>query len=77
MMTDKRSFLQLSPAECGITGHIAAIEEYGSAISHLVLGAEELLKGVVLLMDYKGFHLRKVKGISRIFFQHRARHAVL
>jgi AbiV family abortive infection protein len=91
-MTDKRSFLQISPAECGryypvavqsgqrhlrIARHIAIIEEYGSAISHLVLGAEELLKGVVLLMDYRGFQLRQVKAIKRIFSQHRARHAVL
>ena len=89
---EKRSFLQLSIDECGeyyqicsengkrhflVADQIAAIKQYGMAISHLILGSEELLKGLVLLMDHKGFNLRKIKGISRIFGDHRARHSVL
>jgi AbiV family abortive infection protein len=92
LIMKKQSFLDLSPTECGkyypvciengknhfhVATLIAAMRQYGMAISHMVLGSEELLKGMVLLMDYKGFDIRKIQGINRIFWNHRARHAVL
>ena len=51
-------------------------QEYGNAVSHLILGAEELLKGTVLFMDGKGFNLRSKKGIGKLFYNHQARHTV-
>jgi len=55
---------------------LSSIGDYGNAISHLILGAEELLKASVLFLDGKGFNLRNKSGVNKIFYNHKARHAV-
>jgi DNA-binding transcriptional MerR regulator len=40
----------------------------------LVLGSEELIKAFILLLDGKGFNLRKIKGVNHLFNNHQSRH---
>jgi AbiV family abortive infection protein len=88
---ENRSFFNLSAKECALAypivvengdrhGRVAAIladnNEYGNAVSHLILGAEELLKATLLVMESKGFNLRHNKSIGKLFSHHWARHAI-
>jgi|GEM_PF-2645247 len=58
-----------------IAAILAENGEYGSAIAHLVLSSEELLKGAILLGEGVGIKLRsKIKGINRFFNDHKIRH---
>jgi AbiV family abortive infection protein len=51
-------------------------QEYGVAVSHLVLSSEELVKAMVIYVDSMGFNMRKVKGMDELFFKHEPRHFV-
>lgn len=53
---------------------LANIEEYGQAISHLILGSEELVKGLILYLDGIGLRIRSIKGVKKFFRDHRTRH---
>jgi len=47
---------------------------YGSAVSHLVLGSEELVKALIMFFDGIGLKLRQTDGVSRFFRNHKSRH---
>lgn len=86
------SFMNLTAADCGNTyqpvrsnaeSHmrvaqiLAKANEYPNAIAHLILGTEEFIKALVLLMESKGFSLRKMKNYKRLFYNHKARHSII
>jgi AbiV family abortive infection protein len=88
---ENRTFYNATPEECAaaypvtirnsdrhvrVGTLLAASGEYGMTISHLILGAEELLKASLLVMESKGFNLRKNKSIGKLFYYHQARHAI-
>lgn len=47
---------------------------YGKAISMLILGAEEYVKALCLMLDGYGCNTRKIQGMEKIFFTHDPRH---
>lgn len=56
---------------------LAKSREYANAIAHVVLGTEEFIKSLVLLMENKGFSLRKMKNYKKLFYNHKARHSII
>lgn len=57
---------------------LASIEDYGGAIRDQITSLEEMVKGIIMLMDSKGFEFRKLKGIERILTKnHIQRHYIL
>lgn len=83
------TFLQLSQKECSnlyksiidnserhfkIAKILSKHQEYGAAVSHLVLGAEEMVKALVVYYDGLGLRIRSVKGIKGFFQSHKPRH---
>lgn len=56
---------------------LAEANEHPNAIAHLILGTEEMIKALVLFLEYKEFDLRKVDGYKSLFFNHRARHSII
>jgi AbiV family abortive infection protein len=85
------SFLEISQKEClevykdiinNSEMHFAAGQQlaktkmYGVAVSHLVLGSEELVKAIILYLDGNGLKIRAVKGVSKFFRDHKLRHVV-
>lgn len=53
---------------------LAKEQDYGSAVSLLIVSNEELIKALILFLDGQGFELRKVKGIKSLFNNHRLRY---
>lgn len=53
---------------------LASIEEYGQAVSHLILGSEELVKALIIYFDGLGLRIRSIKGVKKFFRDHRTRH---
>ena len=53
---------------------IAEIGKYGIAISHLVLGTEEIIKGFLLRLQSIGINLRNIPSIHLYFTDHIIRH---
>ena len=49
-------------------------DENGYAISHLIIGCEELIKALILHLDSVGFRFRQVKGFQSIFENHELRY---
>lgn len=47
---------------------------YGKAISMLILGAEEYVKALCLMLDAYGCNTRKIPSMEKIFFSHDPRH---
>lgn len=88
-MTKKyKSFIDLSQAECQqaysfiiensnqhfeIAELLSSNKYYGSAISHLILSSEELLKAMIIYFDANGTEIRKIKGIETFFIHHSPR----
>ena len=56
---------------------LATQQEYPNAMAHLILGTEELLKGLVILLESRGMRLRQIEGFKKIFSDHKSRHYVL
>jgi len=48
----------------------------GLAISHLIIGSEELIKALILHFDSIGFNFRQVKGLQNIFENHQLRYFI-
>lgn len=86
------SFLEISLETCGdvypvirknaerhfITAKILSkVKQYPHAVSHLILGTEELIKSFVLLLEFKQFNLRAIKGYKKLFHNHFARHSLI
>jgi hypothetical protein len=57
-----------------VAGLLSSENEYGIAISHLILGTEELVKGLIIFLDGEGLQIRKVKGIKIFFYRDPVRH---
>lgn len=87
-----KTFLSLTAQECANvypkiikngTRHIQSAkllgdnEEYAHAIAHLILGSEELIKGVFLALESKGIIYRQLKNFKKIYFDHSTRHLIL
>lgn len=53
---------------------LAKEQDYGSAISLLIISNEELIKALILFLDGQGFELRSVKGMKSLFTNHRLRY---
>lgn len=86
-----KSFLNISRIECDsvsketilnankqleIAEILAQSREYGAAISHLVIGSEELIKALVLHLDSVGFNLRNIRGMKGVFENHQLRYFI-
>ncbi|SDX00193.1 abortive infection protein, AbiV family [Hydrobacter penzbergensis] len=86
------TFANLTAVECGVVYYhvrnnaathlrVARLlekhEEYANAIAHLILGSEEFIKAVVLLLESKGFSLRAMKKYNKLFYNHSARHIII
>ncbi|HWJ29144.1 MAG TPA: AbiV family abortive infection protein [Flavisolibacter sp.] len=86
------NFLNISPTECGkvysvvlknANTHFRCAEilstsgEYSNAVAHLILGAEESIKALLLFLESKGFGLRGVDGYKKLFRDHKARHSII
>jgi AbiV family abortive infection protein len=52
-------------------------EDYGTAVSLLILSAEEQLKAFFVQLEGNGFAFRKSKVLKGLFFNHRPRHALI
>ncbi|MFT3979635.1 MAG: AbiV family abortive infection protein [Ferruginibacter sp.] len=52
-------------------------QEYPNAIAHLILGTEELVKALALLLQGKGFRVSNMKKYKLLFSNHGARHVVI
>lgn len=91
-MSTNRGFLDLTPAEClsvyqsvmdnGAeffkTAELLAENNYfGKAITHLILGTEEAIKGLCLLLEGHDFDLRKIKEVQGIFKYHLPGHNII
>ena len=85
-----RNFLDISRQEClnsyieivdnsdrhfNVAELISQKEEYGIAISHLILGTEELVKALIIFLDGEGLQIREVKGVRHFFYRHTIRHS--
>jgi len=51
-------------------------EDYGTAVALLIISVEELIKGLIILLDGKGFKFRNVNGIKKIFEDHKTRYFI-
>jgi AbiV family abortive infection protein len=92
MQQKSTQFYNISPEECAIVylkviengerhfsiGELLARkEEFGNGISHLILGSEELIKGLILFLDSKHFGIRNVPEVREVFFMHAPRHNLI
>lgn len=68
-------FFENSLRHLNIGRILADNNEFGNAISHLVLATEEAVKGTIIFAEGKGFNLRSnVKGFNKFFTDHKIRH---
>ncbi len=58
-----------------VAEEIANRSEYGMAISHLILGSEELIKALILFFQGEKLNLASINEIDKFFFQHKVRHS--
>ena len=87
----KKTFFNIDRKECRLASketilnankHIEVADklqissEYGLAISHLIIGSEEIVKALILHMDSVGFNFRQVKGLQSIFDNHKLRYFI-
>ena len=92
MSTPVILFINLSKAKClevypvvktnadrhfRIAKILSESKEHANAVSHLILGTEELIKALALFMEGKGFNFSTMPDYKKIFFNHSARHSVL
>lgn len=52
---------------------LADAGHYGQALPHLLVSTEELIKALVIVLDAKGFKLRKIRGMDVFFKNHEIR----
>ncbi|THU33009.1 AbiV family abortive infection protein [Niastella caeni] len=52
-------------------------QDYGYAISMMIISSEELVKGTILFLDSLGFKLRNLKGMKALFKSHTMRYLVV
>lgn len=56
-----------------VANRLAEEENYGMAISHLLISTEEMVKALIIILDAEGFEFRKVKGMDMFFKNHEIR----
>jgi AbiV family abortive infection protein len=86
-----KTFLTISKQECLIVyqdllnnsqkkwqagENLAKTNEFGSAISLAIISTEELVKGIIVFLDGKGFDFRNVKGMDTVFRNHQIRYVI-
>lgn len=86
-----RNFLNISKKECvtaskevlknsdkhfELAEKLYLLNENGSAISHTIIGSEELIKALILHLDSIGFNFRQIKGMKGIFDNHQLRYFI-
>lgn len=86
-----KSFLTISSKECltvykqilinvdakwNTANKIAELGDYGSAVSHIIISIEELMKALLIYFDGKGFYFRRVKGMDTFFKNHQIRYVI-
>ena len=84
-----KNFLNISRQEClqsynelldnsdrhfRVAEQLAATSEFGIAISHRVLGSEELVKAMIIYFDGSGLNIRQVAGVKKFFRDYKTRH---
>ncbi len=62
-----------STAQFKSADSLASIGSYGMGMSHLLISTEEMIKALVVVLDAKGFDLRKIKGMDIFFRNHEIR----
>ena len=55
---------------------LAQEQKYGSAISFLIIGSEELIKAMILFLDGIGFRFRSINDMQKVFKNHELRYFV-
>jgi len=85
----KKGFLNINKEEClaaskdviknsnkqfELADKLYLLNEYGSAVSHIIIGSEELIKALILHLDGVGFKFRQIKGMKSIFDNHQLRY---
>lgn len=56
---------------------LAAAQDYSNAIAHLILGSEELVKYILLVLQGYDFPVKKINDYDKLFTRHYARHSLL
>lgn len=56
---------------------LSEVSEYPSAVAHLILGTEELIKALALLLEGKEFNFSTMTDYKKVFYNHSARHSIL
>lgn len=56
---------------------LASHKDYGNGIAHLILGTEEQIKSIVLMLQGYDFPVRDIVYYDKLFYLHSARHNVL
>lgn len=72
-----KSVLDNGQSHLDVAEILASNNKFPVAISHLILGSEELIKGLLLFLEGKAFDLRKHKEINLLFNNHKARHTTI
>lgn len=88
---DKKTFINISREECLIVYKemiensekrwasaevLSKNKDYGSAISVAIISIEELVKAIIIVLDGRGFHFRKIKGVEIFFRNHEIRYVI-
>jgi AbiV family abortive infection protein len=88
---DNKTFLNISKDECLVVYKeilensdkrwnsaklLSENGDYGLGISTSIISIEELIKSIIVLLDGKGFELRKINGMSSFFRNHEIRYVV-
>jgi AbiV family abortive infection protein len=68
--------LENSEKKWEISTLLAANGKYGEASTMAMVSIEEMVKSIILLIDARGFRLRKIKGMSMMFRNHKIRYLI-
>lgn len=55
---------------------LADVNDYGRAISLSIISVEELVKAIIIMLDGKGFHFRRIQGMNIFFKNHQIRFVI-
>ncbi|MBS1596165.1 MAG: AbiV family abortive infection protein [Bacteroidetes bacterium] len=69
-----KALLKNSNAKWDDAEILAGGKSYGTATTLTIISIEELIKGLIVFLDSEGFQFRKVKGMHKLFKDHRLRY---
>lgn len=75
-LTVYKQILINADAKWNTANKLAEIGDYGSAVSHIIISIEELMKALLIYFDGKGFQFRRVKGMNTFFKNHQIRYVI-